>query len=842
MEQRKRMKIPESLCALYALFAKKRLSALVLGFYDRGNLGDEQYKQTMPVWCGSKMKLTFKSIDDAVPVKSSSEYDVIICGGGDIINRYFMEKVKVVVAAFNGPIYAVSVGIPYDDDKAYLDLFDHVFVRSRYDEALAIAQLGARNVTYTPDLAFLVLPSPRRSDQLNIGICLATPVLIAYPAMMPEMAMFVRSMLNTKDKHVTVHFLSFNTFNNNDNESDVVSAKQIMAMLTPTEQRFCIVHLLKSAKSTLDIMAKMTVNVCMRYHSIIFSTKACVPFIAVHSTKKAKMLLADMSYPTKYQIDLRSESIDRFTLSTLLRTRVQDPTTPSPPSPPSPPPQLQSNQVRSLVMPDSATGAIKPTTLAGAVQNASKLLDAYFGYHFTTPALLGRTGALNIGLKDPLQVARVLCYAITSDIEDDCIWGLAENMLRPDFNLLSAIRYIFSNGATANSTTSTNNTNSDTQYYPELCIQGSDRVFVSIDPLSHTQPMKGLHRSGWSFVLGHMMNMDGARFLRPHRLMVDTYVDRTFHWGQEAMMLTGALPYRSQWVGFIHHTFDTTHSDHNCSNMFDNNVFKQSLTCCKGLIVLSKYLAAQVTDAIQRRHLPNIPVHVLYHPTEFVTRGSMFTYKKFLANPNKKVVQIGAWLRNPYAIYSLPLYDDILNPLGIRKAVLKGKQMDGYYLPQATNLADIISPTTATPPATEYTCDFSCRSTAIVNKYIVGLRDTIQANHDSVEMINSLNNQAYDALLSQNIVFLNLVDCSAVNTVIECTVRNTIIVVNRHPAIIEILGKSYPGFYDTPIEAALILGDPKRLQKCYKHLVGLDKTMLKIETFMTSFARILSNI
>lgn len=816
------------------MFSKKRCHALVLGFYDRGNLGDEQYKQTIPAWCGSKMRLTFQSIDDAVPVKSRSDYDVIICGGGDIINMYFMEKVKVVVAAFNGPIYAVSVGIPYDDDKAYLDLFDHVFVRSRYDEQLANAHLGFKNVTYVPDLAFTyptIKPKRTTPSQLNIGICLATPTMVAYPSMGMEMALLVRNILNTKT-HVMVHFLSFNTFENNDNESDIVSAREIMALLTPTEQRFCSLRNFQSMKSMLEIMVTMTANVCMRYHSIVFSSIASVPFIAVHSTKKAKAVLADMCYPSKYQMDLRSESVDSLTMMARLKDRILDTCKVKPLAPAQRIPLDQGTLLRRLVMP---VGSTKPTTFDAAVQNVSKLLDAYFGYHFITPAKLGRRGALNIGVKDPLHVARVLCYAITCDIEDDCIWGLAENMLRSDFVLIEAMRYIFSNGATEE----TCDRDPVLQYYPELCIRGKERVFVSIDPLTHTQPMKGLHRSGWSFVIGHMMNMDGARFLRPHRLMVDTYVDRTFHWGQEAMMLTGALPYRSQWVGFIHHTFDTTHSDHNCSNMFDNNVFKQSLTCCKGLIVLSKYLAAQVTCAIQRHHLPNIPVHVLYHPTEFVTRGSMFTYKKFLANPNKKVVQIGAWLRNPYAIYSLPLYDDILNPLGIRKAVLKGKQMDGYYLPKATNIADIISPTTS-PPAIEYSCDFSCRSKAIVNKYIVGLRDTIQTNHDSVEMINSLDNHSYDELLSQNIVFLNLVDCSGVNTVIECTVRNTIIVVNRHPAIIEILGKSYPGFYDTTVEAALILGDPKRLQKCYKHLVGLDKTMLKIETFMSSFARILA--
>ena len=52
--------------------------------------------------------------------------------------------------------------------------------------------------------------------------------------------------------------------------------------------------------------------------------------------------------------------------------------------------------------------------------------------------------------------------------------------------------------------------------------------------------------------------------------------------------------------------------------------------------------------------------------------------------------------------------------------------------------------------------------------------------------ITRLSDDDYDALLTRNIVFLKLVDCSAVNTVIECIERNTVIIVNRHPALEEV--------------------------------------------------------
>ena len=62
----------------------------------------------------------------------------------------------------------------------------------------------------------------------------------------------------------------------------------------------------------------------------------------------------------------------------------------------------------------------------------------------------------------------------------------------------------------------------------------------------------------------------------------------------------------------------------------------------------------------------------------------------------------------------------------------------------------------------------------------------------SVEVMEHLSDSAYDELLSENVVFLNLIDASAVNTVIECIVRNTPLIINRLPAIVEILGEDYP--------------------------------------------------
>ena len=107
-----------------------------------------------------------------------------------------------------------------------------------------------------------------------------------------------------------------------------------------------------------------------------------------------------------------------------------------------------------------------------------------------------------------------------------------------------------------------------------------------------------------------------------------------------------------------------------------------------------------------------------------------------------------------------------------------------------------------------------------------------------MDIIEKLNNDEYDQLLSENIVFLDLVDCSAVNTVLEILVRNTPLIVNRHPAVEEILGESYPGFYENLSEAALLLSDINKITDMYNYLEKLDKKRYTLDHFVNEVQKL----
>lgn len=368
--------------------------------------------------------------------------------------------------------------------------------------------------------------------------------------------------------------------------------------------------------------------------------------------------------------------------------------------------------------------------------------------------------------------------------------------------------------------------------------------------------MQGLHRSGWPYAMRHLMDLS-----TPNGVWCDTYVDRTFHWLKPA-----TIPYTRPWVGFVHHTFDENFSDYNSANLLRNDDFLASLTTCKGIYVFSSR-QKELWDAELSSRDCNVPVECLVHPTEEVT--VRFQWEAFLSNPKKKLVQIGAWLRDTYSIYELNGGKGPIRlpdaDFSLTKAALKGPRMDAYYRP-----ADFFRlfrrlqwkklpgggpiPTTDVPTrilsvngeiprgALETAMDGMCGSLMCrdsdyaLNKYVEGAIKLLQRLDESVVLFPTLSDKDYDDLLSKNLVYVDLWDAAAVNTLLECIVRNTPIFIKRLPAVVEILGEDYPLLFDSK-EEALGKMSLAEVEKAHHHLVQLDKTLFTGEAFIDSIVR-----
>jgi hypothetical protein len=367
-------------------------------------------------------------------------------------------------------------------------------------------------------------------------------------------------------------------------------------------------------------------------------------------------------------------------------------------------------------------------------------------------------------------------------------------------------------------------------------------VYIELDDSDYS----GCHRSGWAYCIYGLSHLNARIFHKKPSLYLDCYVDRTFHWANDALQTLEFIPYKKNWMGFIHHTYDETYSTYNCVELFKHETFLQSLLECKGLFVLSSELKDKVQNNLKQIGCLNVPVFSICHPMEFV--DNTWTLEKFTNNNDRKILQIGAWLRNPYSIYELHIYPKYKNPLSLRKFALKGKNMGNQFMPDCLlddldeilkNDSSICLSINRDKYKTMCRNDDSehgsmCRNPNGLNKFSDGLLKSIKRNIKSVYIIENLSDSDYDELLSQNIVFLDLVDCSAVNTVLECIVRNTPIFINRLPALEEVLGKDYPGFYENLSDASRKITKIKEIMKAHEYLTKLDKTKFKLSEFVKS--------
>ena len=124
------------------------------------------------------------------------------------------------------------------------------------------------------------------------------------------------------------------------------------------------------------------------------------------------------------------------------------------------------------------------------------------------------------------------------------------------------------------------------------------------------------------------------------------------------------------------------------------------------------------------------------------------------------------------------------------------------------------------------------RCTSLINNEIDYLKlNKNFINIDSVDMRYLEDYTEYDTLLSKNIVFINLFDASANNTIVECIIRNTPIIVNKLPAIVEYLGNDYPLYFNTLNDVNDILENKKLIFKAHKYLVNLNKEEYSFDFF-----------
>ena len=247
------------------------------------------------------------------------------------------------------------------------------------------------------------------------------------------------------------------------------------------------------------------------------------------------------------------------------------------------------------------------------------------------------------------------------------------------------------------------------------------------------------------------------------------------------------------WVGFVHQAPRNNYKWYpDLQRLVTNEHFIKSLEKCCGLFTLSDVIKSFLLEKVGPRA---VPVARLFYPMTPFPKEKKFDWNRHDQSENKTVVFIGEYLRKYQSFFDLQV------PKGYQKLLLKAPDVDFEQL-------------------------LDC------NKQPLSLRVDSSVTIQSARV----SDEAYDDLLSSSIVFLDLYDAVANTTTIECLGRNTPLLVNRLPGMMEYLGEEYPLFYNTLEEAAGLLEDRKTLEEGVAYLKKHSGALqLSPQSFLEAF-------
>jgi polysaccharide pyruvyl transferase WcaK-like protein len=298
------------------------MNIFVIGYYDHKNLGDEQYKLSfVELFNIANCNCNVTFIDcDKLQDHSFCPSDIIILGGGDILNEYFLDKIIEKFYKQPNKIIAISVGLPYTSillNTNKLSIIDHLFIRCYQDLDLFSKYFEPHRINYIPDLAYLLtIISKQENDKQivkqlkskNIVISLSQHISKTsnYAYIINSFVYFFRYLL-TENYNLT--FVAFNTNEDNSNENDILihdDIKSGLLLITPQilmKTNVTFINDTSDVKAIFNLWKTFDYAICMRFHACIFSLYNNIPFLPIYTTRKIDNLIKDINYNHSYKLE-----------------------------------------------------------------------------------------------------------------------------------------------------------------------------------------------------------------------------------------------------------------------------------------------------------------------------------------------------------------------------------------------------------------------------------------------------------------------------------------------------------------------------------------------------------
>ena len=302
----------------------------------------------------------------------------------------------------------------------------------------------------------------------------------------------------------------------------------------------------------------------------------------------------------------------------------------------------------------------------------------------------------------------------------------------------------------------------------------------------------GIHRTGWKYAINSLAPLHSSS-----GVFFDDFIERSHSWSYHHYFTknTRKIPYKKPWIGCFHIPqncpvwYDKCHTP---QAILSRDTFQESLKSCLGLFTLTDYLGDFIKERV------DVPVATVRYPTDL--SPTKWTEQKFLSNNHKRIIQLGAYLRESYAIIHL-------------KTNYHKIWFCGDY-------------------------NFAKHYQRIEESTLFEWGYADQKMHAQVwTPEDRVDNETFDKFVSENILFIKMFDASANTAIVESIARNAPIVVNRLPGVEEYLGKDYPLFYDDLDEASRIINDTNKILEGHYYLKNMNKTFLEGGEFCNSIRK-----
>jgi GT2 family glycosyltransferase len=270
------------------------------------------------------------------------------------------------------------------------------------------------------------------------------------------------------------------------------------------------------------------------------------------------------------------------------------------------------------------------------------------------------------------------------------------------------------------------------------------------------------HYLGWNWVRDrvaqHFVSTEG-------NMLLDMFVERTFFWNPNPD--EREFVYEKDWLGFVHTTPHKnpvySHKGQNLYSLISDRNFLQSLEKCRGLIVLSD-ANREFLESMLRAGGWKVPVFRLFHPNIPIEGNRAGTSgARESGEISGQIYHIGWHLRSfaPFARLAVDRSRKVL-------LVPKGVERNQF-------LNDVVNK------------DLALAGLGPIEQYVA--------------KIYTASEEEYQRILRWGVIYNHYVEPAGSNLVSECISAESCLVLNRHKAFEEYLGKEYPLFFENAEEA-----------------------------------------